>query len=112
MRKYPNRLREKTYRKSWNLCFVSVDGTNYTIQEPHLFDSKWFSHNFNGLGLKYELGVIIEHVHIVWANVPFPCGSFRMLRFFVRLWRDCWLTLEMSSLKVVIKIRDACRGTK
>jgi len=32
-------------------CAVSVDGTDFRIQEPIPFDAKWFSHKFNGPGL-------------------------------------------------------------
>ena len=31
-------------------CFISLDGTDFNIQEPSPFDPKWFSHKFEGPG--------------------------------------------------------------
>ena len=36
----------------------------------------WYSHKFNGPGLRYEIGVCIISGDIVWVNRPFPCGMF------------------------------------
>ena len=38
-------------------CWISLDGTDFRIQEPTPFDPKWFSHKFKGPGLRYEIGV-------------------------------------------------------
>ena len=59
---------------------VSVDGTDCRIQEPTPFDKRWFSHKFKKSGLRYELGICIANGHIVWANGPFPCGSWPDLK--------------------------------
>ena len=54
---------------------ISVDGTDCRICEPSPFSSKWYSHKFNGPGLRYEVAVSISTGHLVWAYGPFPCGS-------------------------------------
>lgn len=56
-------------------CLVSVDGTDFQICEPSKFDEKWFSHNFNGPSVRYEIAVCIQTGWIVWINGPFPCGT-------------------------------------
>jgi hypothetical protein len=61
-------------------CLVSVDGTDYRIPEPIPFDPKWFSHKFNGPGLRYEVGLCIQTGDCVWINGPFPCGDWPDLR--------------------------------
>ena len=37
--------------------FISLDGTDFRIPEPTVFDPKWFSHKFNGPGLRYEIAL-------------------------------------------------------
>jgi hypothetical protein len=63
-----------------SVCKISVDGTDFKIYEPTPFSSKWWSHKFNGPGLRYEIGVCIQTGWIVWVNGPFPCGSFPDLK--------------------------------
>ena len=36
----------------------------------------WYSHKFNGPGLRYEVALAIRTGLIVWLNGPFPCGTF------------------------------------
>ena len=33
--------------------FVSIDGTDFRIQEPSPFSSSWYSHKFKGPGVLY-----------------------------------------------------------
>ena len=61
---------------------MSVDVTDFLINEPKPFDSCWFSHKFRGPGLRYETGLAIELPKIVWANGPWPCGSYSDVRIF------------------------------
>ena len=61
---------------------VSVDGSDFRIQEPSPFSKKWYSHKFHGPGLRYEVGVSVACGDIVSVNGPFPCGSFPDLRIF------------------------------
>jgi hypothetical protein len=57
-------------------ALVTVDGTDCMIREPEPFDKKWFSHKFNGPGLRYEIAVAIYTGWIVWVHGPFPAGEW------------------------------------
>ena len=59
---------------------MSVDGTDFRIREPSPFSPSWYSHKFQGPGLRYEIGVGIFSGGIVWVNGPFPCGSWPDLK--------------------------------
>jgi hypothetical protein len=39
---------------------VIVDGTDFRINEPTDFSTKWFSHKFKGPGLRYEVAISIK----------------------------------------------------
>jgi len=58
------------------VCKISVDGRDFSIQEPSPFDRKWYSHKFKGAGVWYEVGVCLQTGDIIWMNGPFECGSF------------------------------------
>ena len=36
-------------------CKITVDATDFRIQELIPFNPKWYSHKFKGLGLRYEV---------------------------------------------------------
>ena len=55
-----------------NAASVTLDGTDMSCEIR--FDKRFFSHKFNGGGVKYEIGVCIKTGHIVWINGPFRCG--------------------------------------
>ena len=57
-------------------CKITVDGTDFRIQEPIPFNPKWYSHKFKGPGLWYEVAICIKTGWIVWVNGPFPCGEW------------------------------------
>ena len=59
-----------------SLCLVTVDGTDFPIQEPKPFSPIWYSHKFKGAGLRYEVAVSIQTGWIVWLNGPYPAGQF------------------------------------
>ena len=59
---------------------VSLDGTDFRIMEPTKFDPKWWSHKFNGPGLRYEIAICIRTGEIVWTNGGLPCGDWPDLR--------------------------------
>jgi hypothetical protein len=63
---------------------VTVDGTDFRIQEPTPFSKSWYSKKFHGAGLRYEVGICIQTGWIVWINGPFPCGA----------WSDIKIALE------------------
>ena len=48
--------------------------------EPSEFDPKWWSHKFNGPGLRYEIAICIRTGDIVWAHGGVPCGEWPDLR--------------------------------
>ena len=56
-------------------CIMSIDGIDCPVNEPWPFDSKWYSHKFNGPGVKYEVGVSVKSCDIVWINGPFVCST-------------------------------------
>lgn len=55
---------------------VSLDGTDFRINEPSPFSAKWFSHKFKAAGIRYEVGVSIGGGDIVWAFGGFPAGEW------------------------------------
>ena len=66
-----------------NKFYISVDGTDCRIYEPEPFDTKWYSHKFNGPGLRYEIGVCIvsgnidalkRNIH-TWIPVASPASA-------------------------------------
>jgi DDE superfamily endonuclease len=74
-----------------------VDGTDFHIRQPSLKTDKikklskedrkayrksWFTHKFNGAGLRYEVGICIATGNIVWVNGPFKPGIFNDLAIF------------------------------
>ena len=61
---------------------MTVDGTDFRIQQPHPFNKKWYSHKFKGPGLRYEVAVCIQTGDVVWINGPFPCGKWPDLKIF------------------------------
>ena len=61
-------------------CLVSIDGTDFRIEEPTIWDPKWHSQKFNGPGLRYEVGVCIQTGDIVWINGPYPPGEWNDLQ--------------------------------
>ncbi len=61
-------------------CFISLDGTDFSIEEPRPFDPKWYSHKFKGAGIRYEIGLNIKTGDIVWANGGYPCGRWPDLK--------------------------------
>lgn len=63
-------------------AFTSIDGVDFSICEPHPFNSQWYSHKFKGPGLRYEIAVCINEPNIVWFNGPFPCGAYPDLLIF------------------------------
>lgn len=61
---------------------MTVDGTDFRIEQPTPFAKKWYSHKFKGPGLRYEVAVSIKGGDIVWTNGPFPCGSWPDISIF------------------------------
>ncbi len=55
---------------------ISVDGTDFLIQEPIPFDSMWFSHKLKHAALRYEVGISVSSGCIVWIFGPFSTGKW------------------------------------
>jgi DDE superfamily endonuclease len=68
--------------RSDNDCLVSVDGTDFRIYEPKPRTKDYYSHKFNGPGLRYEVGLCILTGDIVWVNGPFQPGIYSDLSIF------------------------------
>ncbi|KAH9118088.1 hypothetical protein LEN26_012265 [Aphanomyces euteiches] len=56
--------------------FVSLDGTDFAIQEPKPFDKKRWSHKLNRAALRYEVGICIRTGCIVWVHGGKPAGEW------------------------------------
>ena len=61
---------------------LTVDGTDFKIQQPTVFSTRWFSHKFKGPGVRYEVAVSIKGGDICWTNGPFPCGAWPDISIF------------------------------
>ena len=72
--------RRKVGAAPWNRCYVTVDGTDFRIEEQFPFRSRWYSHKFHGLGVRYEIAISIATGWICWIHGPFPCGDWPDLR--------------------------------
>ena len=53
---------------------MSVDGTDFKINEPTPFSDKWYCYKVNHAGLRYEVGICIQTGWIVWINGPYAPG--------------------------------------
>jgi hypothetical protein len=61
---------------------VTIDGTDFRINQPTPFSRTWYCHKSNGPGVRYEVGVCIQTGDIVWVNGPFRCGAWPDLKIF------------------------------
>ena len=77
--RWANRLKHDRFNK-W--CRVTIDGTDFKINEPSPFSPMWYSHKYCGPGIRYEIGVSINGGDIVHINGPFPCGAWADLTIF------------------------------
>jgi hypothetical protein len=71
--------------KNHNGCSVTVDGTYFIIYEPTNFSKKWFSHKFNGPGIRYEVAILIKGGQIVHIQGLYPAGKWPDIKIF----REC-----------------------
>jgi hypothetical protein len=55
---------------------MTVDGTDFRIQEPQPFSPTWYSSKFKGPGVRYEVGICIATGWIVWFHGPFKPGEY------------------------------------
>lgn len=54
------------------------------FRAPHFqpFSKAWYTHKFNGPGVRYEIAVCILTGWIVWLNGPYPCGDWPDINIF------------------------------
>ena len=50
------------------------------MNEPFPLNCTWWSHKFNGLGLRHEIGTRVQTGWISWVNGPCPAGQSPDLR--------------------------------
>lgn len=66
----------KINAKPGQICFTTIDGVDFEINEPSPFSPMWFSHKFCSAGLRYEVALCIWTGQIVWAHGGYPCGDW------------------------------------
>ena len=81
---------------SKEICLVTVDGTDFRINEPSPFSSKWCSQKFNGPALRYELCIAIKSGYIVAYHGPFPAGKYPDITIFRRKTKTALGTVEKA----------------
>lgn len=74
--------------------YVTLDGTDFRIQEPQPFNPKWYSHKFKAAGVRYELGLSIGSGDVVWASGGVPCGEWSDLK----LARDFYVQVVQNEI--------------
>ena len=79
---YQVKLTNRFDNQNGSECLMTVDGTDYSIQEPSPFSSMWYSHKTKGAALRYEIAICIQTGWIVWTCGPFPAGDFPDLEVF------------------------------
>ena len=63
-------------RSNGSICLVTVDATDFLINEPTPFSSIWYSHKMKHAALRYEIAICIQTGWIVWVNGPYPAGQW------------------------------------
>ena len=61
---------------------MSVDGTDFRIEESTPWSSSWFSHKFKEAAVRYEVAVSIESEDIVDINGTFQAGNWPYISIF------------------------------
>ena len=70
------------YVKIKRTAKINVDGTNFRINNQMPFSTDWYSHKFNGPGIRYEVATCIQTGNIVWIHGPFMPGKFSDIMIF------------------------------
>ena len=91
--KWENRL----IGDSGQRCLVTIDGVDFPIPEPTAWSKKWYSHKFEGPGIRYEIAVSIFNGWIVLYNGPFQCGAWSDKKIFKSL-----LILKLANEECVV----------
>jgi hypothetical protein len=61
---------------------VTVDGTDFRINEPTPFSPMWYSHKYKGPGLRDKVALSIRGGDIVHINGPYACGAWPDITIF------------------------------
>lgn len=61
---------------------ISLDCTDFHMQEPVPFNPKWYSYELNGFIDRYEIALSIVTGWAVWAFGPFKCRAFNDMAIF------------------------------
>lgn len=61
--------------------YVSVEGTDFSVFEPLVFDTGLYLQNINRTGLRYEVGVSLDS-NIVSVNGPFERNWYNDISIF------------------------------
>ena len=65
--------KQKDNNWPWAISLV-IDETDSPIQEPSPFSKDWYSHKYNGPGVRYEVATSIQTGMVCWINGPFRPG--------------------------------------
>eukprot|EP00557_Chaetoceros_sp_GSL56_P006075 CAMPEP_0176492108 /NCGR_PEP_ID=MMETSP0200_2-20121128/8797_1 /TAXON_ID=947934 /ORGANISM="Chaetoceros sp., Strain GSL56" /LENGTH=259 /DNA_ID=CAMNT_0017889597 /DNA_START=26 /DNA_END=802 /DNA_ORIENTATION=+ len=76
------KFEKRLEKRNGSMCNLTVDGTDFRIQQMVPFWKGWFSHKFKGPGLRYEVGLNIQTGCICWINGPFAPGVWNDLQIF------------------------------
>ena len=87
---------------------MTVDASDFRINEPTPFDPVWYSHKFNGPALRYEMGISIQTGYICWISGPFPAGEFNDLEIFQLYLKDLLARHERVEADSIYQ-DDSCR---
>ena len=63
-------------------CLISVDGTDFRIQQQKGSYKYWFGYKFKAPGFRYEVGISIMCGDIVWMNGSTHVGLIRISKYF------------------------------
>lgn len=67
--------------QSFHVALTSLHRIEFPIFKPSLFDKKWFSHQFKGAGLIYDVAISLSFSKIIWAFGPYPFRSTNDMKF-------------------------------
>lgn len=81
---------------------MTVNGTDFRIEEPTPFSTVWHSHKFNEPGLRHEAAACMQV--IVWINGPFKPGRWSDLAMFR------WNLKQRLASGEMVEVNVGCRG--
>ena len=89
-------MNNRFINRNGSTCNLTVDGTDFRMLEPSPFWTGWYSHKFNGPGLRYEVGLNIQNGWICWTKGPFAPGKWPDINIF-----RGWLKKELEKGEMV-----------